>query len=104
MWNRRRFLEMVSGLPLVGGATLPAVTALAAKRDYFREMGIRPFINAAGTYTAMTSSLMPPEVMDAIQYASGHYVMLDELHDRGERIAALVRAEAAMVTSPRQRR
>ena len=79
---------------------VPAVTALAAKRDYFREMGVRPFINAAGTYTAMTSSLMPPEVMDAIQYASEHYVMLDELHDRvGERIAALVRAEAAMVTS-----
>ena len=49
MWNRRRFLEIVSGLPLIGGAigasTLPAVTALAAKRDYFREMGIRPFIN-----------------------------------------------------------
>ena len=106
MWNRRRFLEMVSGLPLVGGAigagtfAFPAVTVLAAKRDYFREMGIRPFINAAGTYTAMTSSLMPPEVMDAIQYASEHYVMLDELHDRvGERIARLVRAEAAMVTS-----
>jgi D-glucosaminate-6-phosphate ammonia-lyase len=38
--------------------------------------------------------------MEAIQYASGHYVMLDELHDRvGERIAALVRSEAAMVTS-----
>ena len=95
---------MVSGLPLVGGAIgagmVPAAAALAAKRDYFREMGIRPFINAAGTYTAMTSSLMPPEVMDAIQYASEHYVMLDELHDRvGERIAALVRAEAAMVTS-----
>ena len=71
MWNRRRFLEMVSGLPLVGGAiaagTLPTVTALAAKRDYFRDLGVRPFINAAGTYTAMTSSLMPPEVMDAIQ-------------------------------------
>src|SRR5687767_1407580 len=104
MWNRRRFLEMLSGLPFVGGAIgasmPPAVTALAARRDYFREMGVRPFINAAGTYTAMTSSLMPPEVMDAIQYASEHYVMLDELHDRvGERIAGLVRAEAAMVTS-----
>jgi L-seryl-tRNA(Ser) seleniumtransferase len=48
----------------------------------------------------MTASLMPPEVMDAIQYASKHYVMLDELHDRvGQRIATLVRAEAAMVTS-----
>jgi len=75
-------------------------TAAKGGRDYFRELGIRPFINAAGTYTAMTASLMPPEVMDAINYASKQYVMLDELHDRvGERIAKLVRAEAAMVTS-----
>ena len=77
-----------------------AAAAARAGRDYFRELGVRPFINAAGTYTAMTASLMPPEVMDAINYASKHYVMLDELHDRvGERIATLVRAEAAMVTS-----
>ena len=63
-------------------------------------MGVRPFINASGTYTAMTASLMQPEVMDAINYASKHYVMLDELHDRvGERIAKLARSEAAMVTS-----
>ena len=61
---------------------------------------MRPFINAAGTYTAMTASLMPPEVMDAINYASKHYVMLDELHDKvGERIATLVHSEAAMVTA-----
>ena len=106
MWSRRRFLEIVSGLPLVGGVigagVLPTAVAAAAigKRDYFREMGVRPFINAAGTYTAMTSSLMPPEVVEAIRYASEHYVMLDELQDRaGERIATLVRCEAAMVTS-----
>ena len=48
---------------------------------------------------------MPPEVMEAIDYASKQYVMLDELHDRmGERIATLVRAEAAMVTRERRRR
>ena len=106
MWNRRHFLEVVSALPLVGGifgSTTGAVMAAQtsrAKRDYFRELGVRPFINAAGTYTAMTSSLMLPEVMEAINYASQHYVMLDELHDRvGERIAAIVGCEAAMVTS-----
>ena len=60
-------------------------------RDYFKEIGVRPFINAAGTFTAMTASLMPDEVMAAINYASKHFVMLDELHDRvGERIASLV--------------
>src|SRR6266852_1328582 len=106
MWSRRHFLETISALPLVGGFTAPstapaaAATARKGGRDYCRELGVRPFINAAGTYTAMTASLMPPEVMGAIQYASRQYVMLDELHDRvGQRIAALVRAEAAMVTS-----
>jgi D-glucosaminate-6-phosphate ammonia-lyase len=114
VWTRRRFLEQVSALPLIG-RVLPAdrlrqgsgersytISESAARggRDYFRELGVRPFINAAGTYTAMTASLMPPEVMDAIAYASQHYVMLDELHDKvGERIAALVHSEAAMVTS-----
>ena len=103
--SRRGFLETLSTLPLAGGLTAAGAAPAAAstrKRgaDYFRELGVRPFINAAGTYTAMTASLMPPEVMEAIQYASRHYVMLDELHDKvGERIATLLRSEAAMVTS-----
>jgi L-seryl-tRNA(Ser) seleniumtransferase len=109
MWNRRRFLEVVSGLPFLGGAGAailggPAASARleAAARvpDYFRELGVRPFINASGTYTAMTASLMPPEVMEAIEYASKHYVMLEELQIKvGERIATLVKAEGALVTS-----
>jgi uncharacterized pyridoxal phosphate-dependent enzyme len=102
MWTRRHFLESLSSLPFVGGliaTSAPAVEA-ASGRDYFRDLGVRPFINAAGTYTAMTASLMAPEVMDAIDYASKRYVMLDELHDKvGERIASLVHSEAAMVTS-----
>jgi L-seryl-tRNA(Ser) seleniumtransferase len=105
MWSRRRFLESLAATPVVGGLIRTPAAAVAeaaapkSGRDYFRELGVRPFINAAGTYTAMTASLMPPEVMDAINYASKHYVMLDDLHDRvGERIAKLVRAEAAMVT------
>src|SRR5437868_6721218 len=115
MWSRRRFLETVSGLPVVGGFARLGQKGQDGQdgqegqegqkgqpkpRDYFRELGVRPFINAAGTYTAMTASLMPPEVIEAITYASRHYVMLDELHDKvGERIATLLRAEAAMVTS-----
>jgi L-seryl-tRNA(Ser) seleniumtransferase len=108
MWSRRRFLETLSTVPLVGGfigaggttASAAGIAAAGGSRDYFKEMGVRPFINAAGTYTAMTASLMPPEVMDAINYASKHYVMLEELAEKvGERIAKLVKAEAAMVTS-----
>jgi D-glucosaminate-6-phosphate ammonia-lyase len=105
MWSRRHFLETLSAVPLVGAlvGSRTAVVGAAARRgapDYFRELGVRPFINAAGTYTAMTASLMPDEVMEAINYAAKHYVMLDELQDKvGERIAKLVHAEAAMVTS-----
>ena len=103
MWSRRRFLESLSSLPFVGGlvgAGVTAAPASAARRDLLRELGVRPFINAAGTYTAMTASLMPEEVVDAIVYASRHYVMLDELHDKvGDRIAALLKCDAAMVTA-----
>jgi len=112
MWSRRRFLERVSTVPLVGGLVSSRVltaepasaagpgAAAGAGRDYFHELGVRPFINAAGTYTAMTASLMLPEVMEAINYASKRFVMLDELHDRvGERIASLLQCEAAMVSS-----
>lgn len=107
MWSRRHFLGNIYSLPLIGGL-LSAGTLLkssettlsAARRDYFSELGLRPFINAAGTYTDMTASLMPDEVMDAINYASEHYVMLNELHDKvGERIAKLLQCEAAMVSS-----
>jgi L-seryl-tRNA(Ser) seleniumtransferase len=103
MLTRRIFFERLSTLPLVGGmigGLAPSAEAAAPARDYFKELGVRPFINAAGTYTDMTASLMPPEVMGAIAYASKHFVPLNELHDRvGERIASLVKAEAAMVPS-----
>ncbi len=75
-------------------------TPLSAKRDLFKELGLRTFVNAAGNYTSMTASLMPDEVMEAIQSASKEYVMLDEVHDKvGQKIAALCKAEAAMVTA-----
>ena len=104
MLTRRTFFERLSTLPLVGGlvggVAHSAEAAAPAARDYFKELGVRPFINAAGTYTDMTASLMPPEVMSAINYASKHFVPLNELHDRiGERIATLVKADAAMVAS-----
>lgn len=98
MVNRRRFLETMGGLPLAGG--LFTGCSQPGGRDYFAELGVRPFLNAAGTYTALTASLMPPEVMDAINYASKHFVSLNDLHDAvGKRLASLLRCEAAMVTA-----
>jgi len=106
MISRRVLLKQLSGLPFVGGifgtgflAGGPAM-AQTLRRDYFKELGVRTFINAAGTYTAMTGSLMRPEVLDAIKYASNEYVNLDDIQDKaGERIASLLRCEAATVTA-----
>ncbi len=96
MPNRRRFLQGISSLPLL--ATPSA--AATVKRDYFKELGIKPFINAAGTYTTLTASLMQPEVVQAIEYASKQFVHLIELHDAvGQRIASLIGCDAAMVTA-----
>lgn len=69
-------------------------------RDLFKEFGVRTFINAAGTLTYMTGSLMHDEVLEAINYGAKEFCMLDELQDKvGEKIAKMVHAEAAVVTS-----
>jgi L-seryl-tRNA(Ser) seleniumtransferase len=70
------------------------------RRDFLKELGVRPIINGAGTYTMLTASLMLPEVVQAIDAMSRHFVRLDELHDAvGRRIAGLLGCEAALVTS-----
>ncbi len=103
--RRRELLKGLTILPVAGavpGSALASqATALAApKRDLFKELGLRTFINAAGNYTSMTASLMPQEVLDAIQSGAQEYVMLDEVQDKvGEKIAALCHAEASMVTA-----
>jgi uncharacterized pyridoxal phosphate-dependent enzyme len=103
--KRRQLLKSFTILPLstAAGTMLSSNTALAAgnpANDLFKELGLRTFINAAGNYTVLTGSLMTGEVMNAINLASKKYAMLDDVQDRvGERIAALCRAEGAMVTA-----
>ncbi|HEY3740768.1 MAG TPA: selenocysteine synthase [Bryobacteraceae bacterium] len=103
MANRRKFLQSLSSLPLVGGL-FPVAAASAAARpttpDYFKDLGVKPFINAAGTYTALSASLMSRETMQAMDYASRKFYRLGDVQDAvGARIASLIGAEAAMVTS-----
>lgn len=101
--KRRSFLEGVVGLPAAAMALFgaaPLAAAAVPKRNLLRELGVRPFINAAGTYTTHSGSLMRPEVMEAINDSSQYFVEVDELHDAvGKRIASMVGSEAAMVTA-----
>jgi L-seryl-tRNA(Ser) seleniumtransferase len=104
--------EIIKGLTLLPigtgflGTVLPAnvVAGIPSKakpkRNLLEELGIRTFINAAGTYTTMSASLMHEEVMDAIDFSAKEFCMLQEVQDKvGEKIAGMVHAEAAMVTA-----
>jgi D-glucosaminate-6-phosphate ammonia-lyase len=93
-------LASVPGLRLLFPGTLAVAQERVTGRDVIRELGVRPCINAAGTYTALTGSLMPSEVVAGIQVASRQYVRLNELQDAvGKRIAELLKCEAAMVSA-----
>jgi len=66
----------------------------------YERLGVRTRINAKGTYTYLTGSLMFPEVAEAMTEASQHFVNLLELQEKaGEKIARMLGVEAAMVTS-----
>lgn len=72
----------------------------SAKRWTYETLGVQPIINAAGTFTALGGSLMPPEVLEAWKTAAGSFVDLVELQDRiGERLAQRIGVEAVLVTS-----
>ena len=104
--KRRDLLKYASMLPIgtgVAAGLIPTKTFAktpAAKRDILKELGIRTFVNAAGTYTAMTASLMHDEVVETIKQGAKKFAMLDEVQDKvGEKIAELCHAEAATVTA-----
>ncbi len=96
--SRRGFLKSIAALP--GAASLAASPEQAAPRDVYQELGIRPIINAAGTYTYLSASLMPRPVVEAMESASRHYVNLKELQAAvGKKISDLLGCEAALVTA-----
>jgi uncharacterized pyridoxal phosphate-dependent enzyme len=64
------------------------------------ELGIKPLINAAGTYTILGGSRLAPPVMAAMAEAANTFLDFELLSARvGERLATMTRNEAAIVTS-----
>lgn len=107
--KRRDLIKGLTLLPMGGsfiGNMLPGEAMAGtgfkhgSKRNLVKELGIRTFINAAGTYTTMSASLMHEEVMDAIDQSAKEFCMLNEVQDKvGERIAQMLHADGAMVTA-----
>jgi L-seryl-tRNA(Ser) seleniumtransferase len=77
-----------------------STTELRTGADVYRSIGVRPLINARGTFTIISGSLLLPEVRAAMDAAARQFVHLDELTDAiGARLATLTGAEWGLVTS-----
>lgn len=100
--------DLFRGLTL---ATLPALfqtraaaapaatTGLILGPNIYQSIGVKPLINARGTFTIISGSTMLPEVRAAMTEAAQHYVHIDELQAAiGARLAELTKAEFGMVT------
>jgi uncharacterized pyridoxal phosphate-dependent enzyme len=66
----------------------------------YQRLGVRTLINAVGTITTLSGTLMSEKVRRAMDEASRNFVPIHELQEKaGKRIAELTGAEAAFVTS-----
>lgn len=110
MANRRTFIKAMASLvpasvlhPTQKGYINESMNSHQTKnagRDYFKELGIKSFINAAAPYSSLGGSQMWTEVIEALNYAAARRARMKELHDAvGARIASLTGSEAAMVTA-----
>src|SRR6266481_9055204 len=82
------------------GAQKADATPLDVGPNLYRSIGVRPIINARGTFTIITGSQTLPEVKRAMDEASRGYVQMDELMEGvGKRLAELTGAEWGIVTA-----
>ena len=114
VWSRRDLLKQ-SGLVSAAAATAALTPALASAEtkltvkeliargtptdNLFTQIGVRPIVNARGTYTIISGSCSLPEVKQAMFEASQYYVQMDEMMAGvGAEIAKLMGSPSAIVT------
>jgi seryl-tRNA(Sec) selenium transferase len=105
--DRRSFLKFVAAAPLFASIASRSLasTATAALRKSstvvtYEQLGVRPLINARGTYTYLSGSLELPGARQALQAAASQFVDLFELQRAaGKWLAARSGADSGMVTA-----
>lgn len=111
-YSRRRFLRdsqaavaALGAAPMLGAGASHLLTHAASGEaaneppDYYDKLGVTKFINAAGTYTELTSAVMPPPVRAAVAQAALHPVHLRELQLKaGAYIAKQLKAEGCVIS------
>jgi L-seryl-tRNA(Ser) seleniumtransferase len=105
--TRRDFFGSAGGLLAAGGLVAPPLASAALSEnkaepgeDYYQKLGVTKIINAAGTYTVLTASTMPPQVGEAVAQAAKYYVRLPELQAAaGKYLAQRLQCEGALVSA-----
>jgi len=105
--HRRSFIKWLAAAPVLATIAgrelsnkLSAAVGKASTADVYKRIGVRPFINARGTWTYLSGSLELPEVRTAMEAASHQFVDMFELQRAvGKRLAEISGAESGMVTS-----
>jgi len=104
--QRRSFLRWIAAAPVFGTIawqefSQKVLTAAQGKGgNVYERIGVRPLINARGTWTYLSGSLVLPEVREAMASASKQFVDIVELQKAvGIRLAELSGAESGMITS-----
>ena len=123
LWSRRQLLKQ-SGIISAAGAVASmsplaaSASSLADPRpkaeapgqlparqgtdtdNLFTQIGVRPILNARGTFTIISGSRSLPQVKQAMFEASHYYVHLDELMDAvGKELGQLTGAEWGIATT-----
>ena len=101
--NRRELFQRggaaAAALALLGGVRRAAAAPLEYGARLYRSIGVRPVLNARGTFTIITGSQTLPEVKRAMEDASLAYVQMDELMDGvSQRLAELTGAPWGIVS------
>ncbi len=112
-FSRRAFLQSTRravaagsllglGHPLLslGAEPAPSPAESGVAVDYYDKLGVPKIINAAGTYTTLTASVMPPEVRRAVDQAALYPVRLKDLETAaGNYLAQRLQCDAALVSA-----
>lgn len=111
--KRREIIKQLGVVPVAGslmasqsmlGGTLgnvgPLMTKSSKGPSIYESLGVDTIINCRGTFTILGGSTERPEVIEAIEAASGYFVQYDELAEGiGRRLAEITKADWGMVSA-----
>ena len=73
---------------------------MGSEQNIYQSIGVEPIINCRGTFTIIGGSVERPEVIEAMEAASGYFVQYDELAEGvGKRLAEITGAEWGLVAA-----